>query len=127
MIHCTVQLRDRKFLRGYEFLSFAKIMDKNIVKKISINLICKYSQKFFDHAKQFATDTLKTASKRAIQKAAETIGDLFGSKIDDLIFKTSRQNNSETATNEHDKEIPKERYISPKERHKIIDDLRLIQ
>ena len=28
--------------------------------------------------------------------------------------------------NENEKEIPKERYISPEERQKIIDDLRLI-
>ena len=27
-------------------------------------------------------------------------------------------------TKEHDKEIPKERYMSPEERPKIIDDLR---
>ena len=40
--------------------------------------------------------------------------------------KNSQQNNSETVTNENDKEIPKERYISPEERQKIIDDLRLI-
>ena len=39
--------------------------------------------------------------------------------------KISKQNNSETVTNEHDKEIPKERYISPEERQKIIDELRL--
>ena len=31
--------------------------------------------------------------------------------------------NSETVTNEHNKETPKERYISPEERQKIIDDL----
>ena len=36
------------------------------------------------------------------------------------------QNNLETITNEHDEEIPKERYISLKEWQKIIDDLRLI-
>ena len=30
---------------------------------------------------------------------------------------------SETATNEHNKEIPKERYISPEKRQKVIDDL----
>ena len=41
------------------------------------------------------------------------------------ISKTSQQINSETITNEHDKKIPKERYISPKESQKIIDDLRL--
>ena len=40
--------------------------------------------------------------------------------------RSSPQNNSETITNEHDKEIPKERYTSPEERKKIIDDLRLI-
>ena len=38
----------------------------------------------------------------------------------------SQQNNSETVTNEHDKEIPKERYISPEERQKNIRALRLI-
>ena len=31
--------------------------------------------------------------------------------------------NSETVTNENDKEIPKERYISQEERQKIIDNL----
>ena len=36
------------------------------------------------------------------------------------------QKNSEKFTNENDKEIPKERYISPKERQKIIDNLRTI-
>ena len=30
-------------------------------------------------------------------------------------------------TNEDNKEMPKERYISPEERQKIVDDLRLIQ
>ena len=42
------------------------------------------------------------------------------------ISKNSRQNNSETVKNEHDREGPNERYISPEERQKIIDDLRLI-
>ena len=39
--------------------------------------------------------------------------------------KNSEQNNSETVTNENDKEIPKVRYILPKERQQIIDELRL--
>ena len=42
------------------------------------------------------------------------------------VQKNSQQNNSETVTDEHDKEIPTERYISPEERQKIINDLRLI-
>ena len=82
-----------------------------------------------NHAKQSATDLLKTTSKRVIQKTAEATGDLIGNKIANRITKVSRsslQNDSETITNENDKEILKERYISPKERKKIIDHPRLI-
>ena len=38
-------------------------MGRNIGKDVSKNLSSKYSQKLFDHAKQTATDALKTASK----------------------------------------------------------------
>ena len=37
-----------------------------------------------------------------------------------------QQINLETVTNEHDKEIPKKRYITPEETQKVIDDLELI-
>ena len=60
---------------------------------------------------------------------AEATGDLTGKKIANRITKVSKnsqQNNSETFINEHDKGIPKEKHASPEERHKIIDDLRLI-
>ena len=36
------------------------------------------------------------------------------------VSKNVHQNNSETVTNENDKEIPKERYMSPEERQKLI-------
>ena len=42
------------------------------------------------------------------------------------VLKNLRQINSEIVTKENDKEIPKERYISPDERQKIIDNLRSI-
>ena len=71
------------------------------------------------------------------QKTAEASDNLIGDKIADAVAKShdgkttkvSRSlpsNNSEKIINEHDKEIPKERYISPEEVHKIIDDLTLI-
>ena len=41
-------------------------------------------------------------------KTAEATGDLIGNKIADRITKVSQN-----VTNEHDKEIHKERYISP--------------
>ena len=44
----------------YGLLSFAGNMSRNIGKKMSENLSSKYSQKLFDHAKQCATDELKT-------------------------------------------------------------------
>ena len=43
------------------------------------------------------------------------------------ISQNSRQNNSETVTNENDQGIPKERHASPGERVKNIDNLILIQ
>ena len=42
-----------------------------------------------------------------------------------MVPKNSQQNNSETVANEHDKEILKEKYVSPEERQEIIDELRL--
>ena len=112
------------FIKIYGFLSFAKYMGKNIGKNISRNLSCKHSprmlatrQKLIDHTKEFATDALKTTSKTEIQKAAQENGYLMGNRNADRIIKVSKnskQNNSETVTNEHDKEIPKKgyRYIS---------------
>ena len=46
-----VQPRDRIFVKGYGFLSFAKNMGKNIDKNISKNLSSKYDQNLLDHAK----------------------------------------------------------------------------
>ena len=129
MTRYLAQTRDRIFVKGYEFLSFAKNMGKIIGKNISKNLSGKYSQKLLDHAKQSATDALKTASKRVFQKTAKPIGDLIGNSIADKITefsKCSQQNYSETVANEHDKEKSRERYIPPEETQKIIYDLKLI-
>ena len=45
----------------------------------------KYGQKLVHSAKKSTTDAMKTASKRAIQKAAAATGDLIGNKIADKI------------------------------------------
>ena len=58
MTRYSVQLSDRVFVKGYGYVSFAKHMGKNIAKN-------KYSQKLLDHAKQSATDALKTSSKKS--------------------------------------------------------------
>ena len=64
MARYLAQPRDRIFIKGYGFLSFAR----NVGKNLSKNLSGSYCQKCIDHAKQSATDTLKTALKRVIQK-----------------------------------------------------------
>ena len=60
-----------------------------------------------------------------IQKTVGATDDLISNKNANKITKVSKisqQNNSESVTNEHDKEISKGRYISPEEGQKIIDD-----
>ena len=56
----SIEPRDRIYVKGYGFLSFAKDMGKNLSNK--------YGQKLFDSAKKSTTDVIKSASKRAIQK-----------------------------------------------------------
>ena len=50
MMRYSIQPRDRVFIKGYGFLSFAKNMGKNVGKNISRNLTGKYSQKPLDYA-----------------------------------------------------------------------------
>ena len=110
-------------------------MGKYISKNISKNLDSKCSpsmlamrQRFLDHSKKSAKDALKTSSKKVIQKTAEVTDDFIGNKIANKITKVSKnlqRNNLETVTDKTDKEMSKERYISPEERQEITDGLRL--
>ena len=65
---------------------------------------------------------LKLLVKKILKKTAKTAGDLIGNKIADKITANpSRKSQPDEVING----IPKERYISPKERQKIIDELKL--
>ena len=124
----SIEPRDRIYAKGYGFLSFAQNMGKSLSNK--------YGQKLLDSAKKSTTDAIKTASKRAIQKIEEATGDLIGNKIADKITCVWKN----TVTELHSKELPnttnnnedvettghKKKYISPKERQRIIDELRLV-
>ena len=50
----SIEPRDRVYVKGYGFMSFAESMSNKYGKKL----------------KKSATDAIKTASKRAIQKTA---------------------------------------------------------
>ena len=88
--------------------------------------------------KKSATDAIKTASKRAIQKTAEAIGDLTGNKIADKITSKASPKDVSVSNKKPVKELSnnddegmemtthKKRYTSPEERQQIIDELRLI-
>ena len=56
----SIEPRDRTYVKGYGFLSFAENIGKNLSNK--------YCQKILDSAKKSTTDSIKTTSKRAIQK-----------------------------------------------------------
>ena len=51
----SIEPRDRIYVKGYGFLSFAKNMGKSSTNK--------YDQKLFDSAKNSTTDAIKTGSK----------------------------------------------------------------
>ena len=51
----SIAPRDRIYVKGYEFLSFAKNMGKSLSNK--------YSQKRLDSAKKSTTDAIKSANR----------------------------------------------------------------
>ena len=120
----SIEPRDRMYVKGYGFLSFAENMGKSLSNKCSQTLL--------DSAEKSTTNTIKTASKRAIQKTAEATGDLIGNKIADKITSVSKKKptkelpNDETKKEDVEIATPKKRYISPEERQQIIDELRLV-
>ena len=65
-----------------------------ILVKIQLKLLKAWTisiaKNFLIVLKKYLTDAIKTASKRTIQKAAETIGDLIGNKIADKITSISK-------------------------------------
>ena len=96
-------------------LSFARSMGTHATK-VAKNLNNKYGQKIVDSAKTFATDALKIAGERAIQKTAEASRDLVGNFIADKITSIKKKTASVPHSNVASNEIPKERYIFPQER-----------
>ena len=106
-----IEPRDRVYVKGYGFVSFARSMSN------------KYGKKLVDTAKKSATDAIKTSSKRVIPKNAEATGDLVDNKIADKITSVSKKSTKKLPTIDEDVESTthKKRYISPEERQQIID------
>ena len=130
----SIESREVRYVKGYGFLSFARNIGNKYGKKLmnttiktGTNVNSKYGKKLTDTAIKSGKDFATIAGKKKIHKSAEATGALIGNKIADKITSASKKSqNEEIQSNEVNSEIPKERYIPPKERHKIIDELRLI-
>ena len=93
----SIEPRERRYVKGYGFMSFAR------------NFSDKYSKSLMDVSKTFA----KTTGKKILKETAKATGDLISNKIADKITaKPLKKSQSDEVING----IPKERYISPKER-----------
>ena len=85
----SIEPKERRYEKGYGFLYFAKSMGTHATR-VAKNLNNKYGQKLVDTAKKSATDALKIAGERAIQKTAEVSGHLVGNFIADKITNISK-------------------------------------
>ena len=100
----SIEPRERRFVKGHGFMSFAR------------NFSHKYSKSLMDKGINVSKKFAKAAGKNILKETAKATGDLIGNKIADK--------NTSASKKSHD-EVNNERYISPKERQKIIDELKL--
>ena len=131
----SIEPRERRYVKGYDFMSFArnfgnkygkKLMDTAI--KTGTNFSSKYGKKLTDTAIKTGKDFATIAGKKNNSQSAEATGDLIGNKIADKITaKPSKksQNKKYSQMKLIMKYRKKERYISPNERQKVIDELKL--
>ena len=129
----SIEPKERRYVKGYGFLSFARYFGNKYGKKLmntaiktGTNFNSKYGKKLTDTALKTGKDFAAIAGKRIVHKSAEATGDFIDNKIAGKITSASKKSqNEEIQSDEVNNEIPKERYISPKERQKIIDELKL--
>ena len=129
----SIEPKERRYVKGYGFLSFARHFGSKYGKKLmntaiktGSNFNSKYGKKLTDTAIKTGKDFATIAGKKIVHKSAEATGDLIGNNIADKITSASKKShNEEVQSNEVNNEMPKERCISPKERQKVIDELKL--
>ena len=109
----STQLKFRKYVKGYGFLSFARKFGD------------KYDKKLMDTATKTGIDAVKTASKIVLQKAAEATGDLIRNKTADKSTSLGKAKSKEKENGKEKEKEEQEIYIPSEKRKQIIDDLRL--
>ena len=82
----SVEPRERRYVKGYGFMSFAR------------NFSDKYSKSLMDKGIDVRKTFPKTASEKILKETAKAIGDLIGNKIADKI--TAKPHNEDKVNNE---------------------------
>ena len=79
----STEPRERRFVKGYGFMSFAR------------NFNDKYSKSLMDKGIDVSKKFAETAGKKILKKTAKTTGDLIGNKIADKITSASKKSHNE--------------------------------
>ena len=120
----SIEPRDRIYVKGYGFLSFAKNMGKSLSNK--------YGQKLLDSAKKSRTDAIKQHQKEQFKNQQKQLLIWLVIKLADEITSVSNKKSTKELHNndeiKEDVEIttPKKRCVSPEGRQQIIEELRLV-
>ena len=83
--------RQRRYVKGYGFMSFAR------------NFSDKYSKSLMDQGIDLSKTLAKTAGKKILNEKAKATGDLIGNKITDKITSASKKSQSDQINNEYQK------------------------
>ena len=88
----SIEPTERRYIKRYGFLSFAKNFSNkygkklmNIAIKTGTNFNSNYDKKLTDTAIKTGKDFATIVGKKVVNKSAEATGDLLGSKIADKI------------------------------------------
>ena len=91
--------RERRYIKEYGFLCFAKNFSNKYGKKLmnaaiktGTNFNSKYSEKLTDTAIKAGKGFATIAAKKIVHKSAEATGDLIGNKIADKIMAKPSKN-----------------------------------
>ena len=114
----------RKYVQGYDFLSFAKNFGNKYGKRLinkGVNSVKRFSKiKYGKALKQEGLKFGKIAGKQFLERGAQAAGDKIGDLIADQISSIGKKlENNESQEEQEDIMIP------PEIRQQIIDDLRL--
>ena len=95
-MHYSIEPREKRYVKGYGFMSFAR------------NFSDKYRKSLMDKGIDLSKTFAKTAGKKILKETAKATGDLIGNKIADKITSASKKSQPDEVING----IPKERYFS---------------